>query len=349
MSTYNDILREKYLEAFNQEIREEISGLTEGQFINRYDASKPWSVGPFSKCDPLTFRKTSQMPDPTGIEWTSSSIFNPSIIEKDGKLFLFYRAAVKKESLGSRIGLAIYTPGTGWEESSSNPVMYPSQANEILSVEDPKVYKYGNDQYIMFYNGVWSASDEEVQNYEKEYGAIAVDINYALSSDLIHWEKKGLVVPYDISKLWAKGAVIPRDASGAAVKINGEYLMFISEGCGGKQVIGHSPDMITWSFEVRTYLNLPESMGTHIYEVATAVIDGENMILDFMYNSHTDEHLGAQALYSLSNITEPKEFSDNSTLAWGGMIAYQGDWLFAQGWDAPAGSEEIYFYSAKKS
>lgn len=345
MSSYVDTLRSNYLAAFNQEIREEITGLTEGQFIDKYESSKSWAIGPFAKNDELTFRKTTQMPDPTGIGWTSSSIFNPSIIEHNRSLYLFYRAAVKKESLGSRIGLAIYTPGTGWQDSPNNPMIYPTEENEILSVEDPKVYKYGENKFIMFYNGAWAATPDQILEYDKPYGEISVDIKFALSSDLINWEKQGLAVPYSVSKLWAKGAVIPRDLNGNAVKINGKYLMFLSEGCGGKQVVGNSIDMRNWEFEEIQYLPLPKEMGTHIYEVACAVVDGSQLILDFMYNSHTNEHLGSQVRYELNNPFQPIEFTTNSTLAWGGMIKYQGNWCFAQGWDAPSGTEEIYFYT----
>ncbi len=345
MNSYNESLRRNYLLAFNQEIREEITGLTELQFIDKYESDKPWAIGPFSVRSDLTFKKTTQMPDPTGIDWTSSSIFNPSIIEKDGSLYLFYRAAVKKESLGSRIGLAIYSPETGWQESSNNPILYPTQENEILSVEDPKVYCYGENKYIMFYNGAWAASPEQITEYEKPYGEIAVDINYALSSDLINWEKQGLAVPYSVSKLWAKGAVIARDEKGNAVKISGDYLMFISEGCGGHKVLGRSKDMLNWTFEAIDYLPLPTEMGTHIYEVACAVVEGDKLVLDFMYNSHENEHLGAQARYENSDPTKPLEFTSNATLAWGGMIKYEGQWCFAQGWDAPKNTEEIYFYT----
>jgi predicted GH43/DUF377 family glycosyl hydrolase len=345
VSTYIETLRTNYLAAFNQEIREEITGLTETQFIEKYEPKKSWAIGPFSKNDQLTFRKTVQMPDPTGIGWTSSSIFNPSIIEHNGALYLFYRAAVKKESLGSRIGLAIYAPETGWQESSNNPIIFPTEENEILSVEDPKVYKYGENKFIMFYNGAWAASVAQIAEFDKPYGEVSVDIKYALSSDLINWEKQGLAVPYSVSKLWAKGAVISRDQDGSAVKINGRYLMFLSEGCGGKQVVGSSTDMISWQFDEVQYLSLPKEMGTHIYEVACAVVDGDNLILDFMYNSHQNEHLGSQVRYAIDKPFEPLEFTTNSTLAWGGMIKYQGNWCFAQGWDAPRNTEEIYFYT----
>jgi predicted GH43/DUF377 family glycosyl hydrolase len=345
VSSYLETLRTNYLAAFNQEIREEITGLTEGQFINKYEPDKNWAIGPFTKNEELTYRKTAQMPDPTGIGWTSSSIFNPSIIEFNGSLYLFYRAAVKKESLGSRIGLAIYTPGSGWQDGATNPILYPTGENEILSVEDPKVYKYGENKFIMFYNGGWAATPAQIAEFNKPYGEVSVDIKYALSSDLINWEKQGLAVPYSVSKLWAKGAVIPRDEHGSAVKINGKYLMFLSEGCGDKQVVGNSSDMINWEFEEIAYLPLPSEMGTHIYEVACAVVDGQNLILDFMYNSHKNEHLGAQVKYALDDPFTPLEFTTNATLAWGGMIKYHGNWCFAQGWDAPRDTEEIYFYT----
>lgn len=345
MSSYLETLRTNYLAAFNQEIREEIAGLTEGQFIDKYEPNKNWAIGPFAKNEELTYRKTSQMPDPTGIGWTSSSIFNPSIIEYKGSLYLFYRAAVKKESLGSRIGLAIYTPSLGWQDGPTNPVLYPTEENEILSVEDPKIYKYGENQFIMFYNGGWAATADQIAEYKKPYGEVSVDIKFALSSDLINWQKQGLAVPYSVSKLWAKGAVIPRDEHGSAVKINGKYLMFLSEGCGDKQVVGNSSDMINWDFVEIAYLPLPSEMGTHIYEVACAVVDGQNLILDFMYNSHENEHLGAQVKYAIDDPFTPLEFTTNSTLAWGGMIKYQGNWCFAQGWDALRDTEEIYFYT----
>ena len=43
----------------------------------------------------------------------------------------------------------------------------------------------------------------------------------AVSGDLIHWEKRGQVVPLSVSKYWAKSAVIPRNTKGEPVKLNG--------------------------------------------------------------------------------------------------------------------------------
>jgi predicted GH43/DUF377 family glycosyl hydrolase len=344
MTTFRERLEANYKSAFNQKISEEIVGLSQESFLTGLRSGKEWSLGPFRQAPELTFTKASQLGDPTGIGWTSSSTFNPTIIEESGELFLFYRAAVKKESLGSRIGLARYRPETGWREFTERPMIFPTEENEILSVEDPKVYRFGHKKFVMFYNGVWRASAEEIAEYEKPFGDVACDIKYAFSDDLINWEKRGLVVPYEVSRLWAKGAVIPRDQHGNAVKINGEYLMFLSEGCGDRQFIGRSRDMCDWEFEERTYLELPREMGRKIFEVATAVVTDNCLVIDFMYEGHDGRHLGAEALYDLSDPRSALDFVSGATLAWGGLIKYQGKWCFAQGWDAEPGREQILFY-----
>ncbi|MEY3094107.1 MAG: hypothetical protein RLZZ317_610 [Actinomycetota bacterium] len=344
LTTFNDALRANCHAALNQDISKAISTISQDFFLAGLEKSNGWPLGPFLRREDLTFQKSKQLADPTGIGWTSSSIFNPSIIEESGELYLFFRAAVKKESLGSRIGLAIRGSEGKWR-TVEKPVIYPTEENEILSTEDPKIYRIEPGKYIMFYNGVWRASAEEVSQYEKPYGDIACDIKYAVSEDLIRWEKRGLVVPYEISRLWAKGAVIPRDEFGNAVKINDEYWMFLSEGCGDKQYIGKSADLHQWRWEQVDYLKLPQEMGRHIFEVACAIVDGERLILDFMYEGHDGVHRGAQAIYELRSPTKALDFIHGATLSWGGIIKYDGRWCFAQGWDAPSGKEEIYFYS----
>ena len=188
------------------------------QFSAHYADRPAWAIGPFSRDESLTFRLAGQWDDPTGIGWTSDSIFNPTVIERGDELHLIYRASPRKESTASRIGHAVRRDGV-WTDSPLNPIVYPTLANEELGCEDPKVYAL-DDGYVLFYNAIWRRED----------GSVAVDIMSAVSDDLEHWSKRGLVVPYDVSEYWAKGAVIPRDARGRAVRIGGEYLMFLSEG-----------------------------------------------------------------------------------------------------------------------
>jgi beta-1,2-mannosidase len=326
------------------------------QFSAAYPEHPEWAVGPFRKDDSLTFRQVQDWADPTGIGWTADSIFNPSVMERDGKLYLFYRASPRKESVSSRIGVAVYDPETGWQDNPSNPVIYPTQDNEILGCEDPKVYQ-ADGRYYMFYNGIWTIdrSEEQADQDPDVYplGDVGCDINVAVSDDLIHWEKLGLAVPYEVSQFWAKGAVIPRNAQGDAVKIGGHYLMYLSEGCGGTTHVGRSTDMVNWTFEPQEYLDLGP-LGGSLHEVACAIVDdggntgsdGGKLVLDFFYGDTDGQFSAAQALYDVNEPFAQKAMHRGGSLAWGGLLKFGGTWMFAQGWDAPSGSREMYFYRA---
>jgi predicted GH43/DUF377 family glycosyl hydrolase len=318
--------------------------LSTDDFSASWSDRPDWALGPFRRDPAMTFRLDRQWPDPTGIGWTSSSIFNPSMIEHDGRLHLFYRASPKKESLESRIGVAVWAPESGWTDGD-NPVIYPTLDNELRGTEDPKIYS-ANGRFHLFYNGIWPlAGTEELAAHPSTgwpLGALGCDINLAVSDDLVHWHKRGRVVPYTVSHLWAKGAVIPTDGTGQAVKIGGDYLMFLSEGCDGKAIVGRSQDLEHWEFDEQSYLDMT-GLGT-LHEVACAVVDGENLILDFFYGDATGAFAAAQARYELSDPFAQLDIHRGGSLAWGGLIRRHGRWTFAQGWDSPIGERELYLY-----
>ncbi len=328
-----------------------ICGISMKAICNQYERYPNWAVGPISRRDAMTFRKRVQWDDPAKIGWKSGFIFNPSLIKKDGKLLMFYRAAPMKESLCSRIGLAIYDPESGcWTDYEKNPLIYPTDEDEILSVEDPKVYSL-DDGYVMFYNGICPVpleKKEQIARYNSPSISVVSNMKAAVSKDLYHWEKIGLVVPLSVSKYWAKAAVIPRNPDGMPVRINGRYIMYISEGCGNQQTVGYSEDMIHWRFEPQNYLNIGD-MGK-IREVACSITQygGKDkwLLLDFFYQKPDGTNSAAQALYSIDEPFKQLEINKGGTLSWGGLIEYDSCWHFAQGWDAPEGNEEIYIYTA---
>lgn len=306
--------------------------LTVGQFSCDWVDVPDWAVGPFVRDDSLTFVQHEDWPDPTGIGWRDTFLFNPTTIEHEGRLHLIYRASPRKESLGSRVGHAVFEDGVGWAELPS-PVLYPTLDNELLGCEDPKLYR-ANGRFFLFYNGIWPAheTDELDQYGDAGYpiASVGCDINLAVSDDLEHWEKLGRVVPHEVSRLWAKGAVIPRNADGEAVMINGDYLMFVSEGCGGQQTIGRSQDMINWTFEPQQFLDLTDLEGS-LYEVACAITghDGDTLVLDFFYADRDGEFAAAQALYTTGDPFTQLDMHAGGSLAWGGLMRFGGTWLFA--------------------
>ncbi|MBQ9482186.1 MAG: hypothetical protein IJU84_08490, partial [Clostridia bacterium] len=341
---FHDKLVEAYETAKKQVIGDTFKKLRMEFFCREYSPEPEWSVGPFTQEDGLTYTKTVQMPDPTGIGWRSGFIFNPSLLVENDTLYLFYRAAVKKESLCSRIGLAVYTEGEGWKDCGCNPLIYPTEKDEILTIDDPKVYR-ANGRYYMFYNAGYYADSATAEKYGKNTNEVCVNIKLAVSEDKLHWQKKGLVVPLEISRLWAKGAVIPRDGAGNAVKLNGKYYMFLSEGCGGKQYVGSSYDMESWEFEQIDYL-IPTGDVNIIHEVACSiVIDEGRFVLDYFYSDKEGVYHAGQALYSTNEPFNQKDTHTGGSLAWGGMSVYKGKWIFPQGWNSPDDKEEMYFYT----
>lgn len=343
-------LQQIYQDTLKNEPEEIIAAISMQGFCNQFEEFPNWCIGPIKKDDSLTFKKPKQWNDPTGIGWESGFLFNPSTIVHDSKLYMFYRAAPKKESLSSRIGLSIYSVEDGWVDYSGNPIIFPQTDDEVVSTEDPKIYRL-EDGYILFYNGIGEVTPDKKLlpiNANGDFPFYTVTIKAAVTKDLLHFEPIGQIVPNEVSGYWAKGAVIPRDLDGNPVKINGQYLMFISEGCGGKQTVGFSNDMLHWEFKHQSYLDIGD-MGD-ICEVACAVVnyceDKNAMLLDFFYCKPDSTYSAAQALYNINEPFTQLAINKGGTLCWGGLTRFNGSISYGQGWDAKSGDEEMFFYTA---
>lgn len=340
------ITRERLQDAYKHSLTmtqpDEVVSLSINQFATNYPHPQPWQIGPFKEIQELTFNvPLGSWIDPTCVGWRGTSVINPTLLPVGNELHMFYRASPRMETLSSRLGHAIYTPRSGWVDDDSNPVVFPTQDNEILGCEDPTIYS-AEGRFFLFYNGAWPIQPEQ-QSEQLFSGEVGCDINLAVSDDLHTWTKLGRVVPHTVSGYWAKGAVIPRDAYGRAIKIDGEYLMFLSEGCYGRQVVGHSRDMVNWTWENRTYLSLPGE--GHIHEVACAAVRGSELMMDFFWEDDSG-YRASQALFDIRDPFSQVEIADGGSLAWGGLVRYADKLVFAQGWDAPVGSPTMYLYGA---
>ncbi|WP_423923088.1 hypothetical protein ACPEEZ_04110 [Frigoribacterium sp. 2-23] len=321
-----------------------------------YGADRPdWAVGPFVADESLTFTLDRQWPDPDGLGWTSASLYNPSLIVHDGTLHLFYRASPRKESLGSRLGhatLDLVDPTARWVDDDANPIIRPTLDDELLGTEDPKVYR-AEGRWWLFYNGIFPITEEARAAYPSTgypVEAVGCDLLLAVSDDLVSWQKLGPIAEHAQTRLWAKGAVIPRDEHGAAVRLggidgeSGDYLLFVSEGFDGVLHVGRSTDMRHWSFEPAPYLDL-STIGGHLHEVAAAIVTGDGrLVLDVFHDDADGRFAASQALYTVDRPLDQRALTTGGSLSWGGLQRIGGRWTFAQGWDSPADRRDLYVY-----
>jgi predicted GH43/DUF377 family glycosyl hydrolase len=147
----------------------------------------------------------------------NEGVLNPAVIQEGNNIHLFYRAVSKGNY--SSIGYCRLSDPLTVEDRFDHPVLYPQMDYESKGMEDPRVSKIGDQYYMPYtaYDGV------------NALGALAV------SSDLVHFEKLGLIVPQIAYDEFSHLA----EAKGV---INEKYLRFneirnIKENLGRKLLI----------------------------------------------------------------------------------------------------------------
>jgi len=114
---------------------------------------------------------------PQGDGFDSAGTFNPAVVKKDGQFVMLYRAQDRQGT--SRLGYAISPDGIHFTRRPE-PVLAPQTDYEKDGgVEDPRLQKFG-DTYYLTYTG-----------YNKKDAQLCL----ATSRDLVHWERKGVILP----------------------------------------------------------------------------------------------------------------------------------------------------------
>ncbi len=179
------------------------------------------------------WQRVSETPviSPQGDGWESAGTFNPSVVFRDGKIVMLYRAQDKGGT--SRLGYAESADGIHFTRRSE-PVFSPEKDYEKDGgVEDPRLVQFG-DIYYLTYTG-----------YNKKDAQLCL----ATSKDLIHWERSGVILPAYKGRWnirWTKsGAIVPE-------KIAGKYWMyFLGTAADNNDQMGiaSSTDLLHWTEE----------------------------------------------------------------------------------------------------
>lgn len=179
------------------------------------------------------WQRVSETPviSPHGDGWESAGTFNPSVVLRDGKIVMLYRAQDKGGT--SRLGYAESTDGVHFTRRSE-PVFSPEKDYEKDGgVEDPRLVQFG-DTYYLTYTG-----------YNKKDAQLCL----ATSKDLTHWERRGVILPAYKGRWnirWTKsGAIVPE-------RIGGKYWMyFLGTAKDNNDQVGlaSSTDLLHWTEE----------------------------------------------------------------------------------------------------
>jgi predicted GH43/DUF377 family glycosyl hydrolase len=226
---------------------------------------------------------------PRGNGWESAGTFNPAVVIRGDKIVMLYRAQDKQGT--SRLGYAESADGIHFNRRDE-PVLSPAEEYEKDGgVEDPRLVQFG-DTYYLTYTG-----------YNKKDAQLCL----ATSKDLIHWDRKGIIVPAykgNWNVKWTKsGAIVPE-------KIDGKYWMyFLGTTADNKDQAGlsSSNDLLHWSeaTQVPVLPVRPGHFDSRVAEPGPAPIVTPNGIV-LIYNG-ADEKLVYRTGIAIFDRNDPRK------------------------------------------
>ena len=190
---------------------------------------------------------------PQGKGWESAGAFNPAVIQAGDKIVMLYRAQDAKGV--SRLGYADSSDGIHFTRRPE-PVFSPEADYEKGGgVEDPRLVRFG-DTYYLTYTG---------------YNTKDAQLCLATLGDLIHWERKGVLLPAykgNWNTGWTKsGAIVPE-------KIDGKYWMYFlgtTPDKNDQMGLAYSSDLIHWTEATRRLRFYRDAPGSSIREWSSPV------------------------------------------------------------------------------
>ena len=174
---------------------------------------------------------------PQGNGFESAGTFNPSVVKKDGKFVMLYRAQDRKGT--SALGYATSEDGIHFTRRPEPVMISEAPYEKGGGVEDPRLQRIGDTYYLTYtgYNNVDGAAADKKD----------AQLCLATSADLVHWQRQGVIMPSFKGKWnvkWTKsGAIVPE-------KINGKYWMYYLADAQGKDTqmgVAYSDDLLHWT------------------------------------------------------------------------------------------------------
>ena len=233
---------------------------------------------------------------PRGTDWESAGTFNPAVVYAYGKFVMLYRA--QDASGTSRLGYAESRDGIHFARRAE-PVLSPEMDYEKDGgVEDPRLVEIGQT-YLLTYTG-----------YNKKDAQLCL----ATSPDLMHWTRKGVILPAYKGKWnvgWTKsGAIVPE-------KIDGKYWMYWLGTAADKNDqmgLSYSTDLIHWTEAMDTPVlpRRPGQFDSRVVEPGPPPILTPSSIV-LVYNG-ADDHLVYRTGVAVFDRHDPRKLISRTTV-----------------------------------
>src|SRR5436190_16731447 len=238
-----------------------------------------------------TWSRVSSEPilSPQDSTWESAGTFNPAVILHNGKIVMLYRA---QDAAGtSRLGYAESTDGIHFTRRSEPALSPEADYEKDGGVEDPRLQKFG-DSFYLTYTG-----------YNKKDAQLCL----ATSRDLIHWERKGVILPAykgNWNKGWTKSGAIVSE------KIDGKYWMYwLGTAADNTDQVGlsYSTDLLHWTEDTTTPVlpRRPGKFDSRVVEPGPPPILTDSSIV--LIHSGADDQLVYRAAVAVFDRHDPRK------------------------------------------
>ncbi len=185
-----------------------------------------------------SWRRLSTHPiiSPQGDGFESAGTFNPAVVKSGDQFVMLYRAQDRRGA--SSLGYAVSDDGTHFVRRPVPVMRGEAPYEKGGGVEDPRLVRFDHTWYLTYtgYNNVDG----------KGPGRKDAQLCLATSPDLIHWQRRGVILPayrgaWNVG--WTKsGAIVP-------VKISGKYWMYYlgeAKDKSGQMGVAESTDFLHW-------------------------------------------------------------------------------------------------------
>ena len=253
-----------------------------------------WAIGPFSKYKGNPVLAPS--PDGWDVGKYGGGVHNGSVVRKEDKFCLVYRGEMPWKGEGPcdyicDIGLALSDDGINFKKESEHSPFFRKNGDEKFSFEDVCIVEHEGVYYLFCNRWDWTCMNDPHRN-----GAFL-----AVSKDLLHWEKQGLLFPE--AEVIHRNACVLQNPHNQAVSVDGKFVMYLND-----HLIAFSDDLVHWQSRV-----IPEATRWPGGEGCFALCDYNDArpddILLFTGGHHTGHFYAiGEVLMSKKDVTRPIEW-----------------------------------------